>query len=74
MQDNLFILREETYSIIIGAGKEPLRPINHDAVPFDDLPVFRETGALIRTPEQGRAVARCLRGQKAMLRNVTALR
>ncbi len=66
-QFNCVIHSHPFYSIIIGAGKEPLRPINHDGVLFVDLPVFNETGALIKTPEQGLEVASCLRGQKAML-------
>lgn len=66
-QVNCVIHSHPFFSIIISASKEPLRPINHDGVLFDDLPIFKETGALIKTPEQGREVAKCLRGRKAML-------
>ncbi len=66
-QINCVIHSHPFYSIIIGAGKVPLRAINHDGVLFENLPVFKETGALIRTPEQGVEVAKCLGGQRAML-------
>lgn len=66
-QINCVVHTHPFYSIIIGASKETLRPINHDGILFSDLPVFKETGALIRTPEQGVEVARCLRGKRAML-------
>jgi ribulose-5-phosphate 4-epimerase/fuculose-1-phosphate aldolase len=46
-----------------------LRPISHDAVPFTHppLPRFTETGALIATPELGRALACGLADANAVL-------
>jgi L-ribulose-5-phosphate 4-epimerase len=46
-----------------------LRPISHDAVPFTypQLPRFTETGALIATPELGRALATTLGDANAIL-------
>ncbi|WP_036511171.1 class II aldolase/adducin family protein [Nocardia aobensis] len=46
-----------------------LRAISHDAVPFTapQLPRFTETGALIATPELGRALARRLGDAHAVL-------
>ncbi|WP_040786796.1 class II aldolase/adducin family protein [Nocardia pneumoniae] len=46
-----------------------LRAISHDAVPFTypQLPRFTDTGALIATPELGRALARRLGGANAIL-------
>ncbi|MFD1538959.1 class II aldolase/adducin family protein [Nonomuraea guangzhouensis] len=46
---------------------QPLRPISHDAVPFHDLPRFTVTGALIATPELGRALGETLGAANAVL-------
>jgi ribulose-5-phosphate 4-epimerase/fuculose-1-phosphate aldolase len=46
----------------------PLRPISHDAVPFEaDLPRFTATGALLATRDLGRALARQLGDASAIL-------
>ncbi len=45
-----------------------LRPISHDAVPFDaQLPRFTVTGALVATPDLGRALATQLGDASAIL-------
>ncbi|QJU55303.1 class II aldolase/adducin family protein [Herbiconiux sp. KACC 21604] len=47
----------------------PLRPISHDAVPFDhpQIPRFGRTGALIATRELGAALAESLGGARGVL-------
>jgi len=46
----------------------PLRPISHDAVPFEaDLPRFTATGALVATRDLGRALAMQLGDASAIL-------
>lgn len=45
----------------------PLRPISHDAVPFDDPPRFTRTGALISTRELGAALSDTLADAPACL-------
>lgn len=52
---------------ILGAAKQNIKPVSHEGVLFIDLPVFIETTELICTPDQGRAVARCLNGHRALL-------
>jgi len=67
---NCVIHTHPPYSIALGAVGGRIRPIGHEGVLFVDLPIFSETSELIRTPEQGRAVAACLGSHRAaLLRN-----
>ncbi|HET8568996.1 MAG TPA: class II aldolase/adducin family protein [Candidatus Limnocylindria bacterium] len=60
------------HSIALGARGRPLRPISHEAAFFwpPEVPIFEEFTELVRTAEQGRAVARALgSGRGVFLRN-----
>ena len=64
---NCVIHTHPFYSIIIGATDSRIKPISHEGSIFADIPVFKETSLLIRTPALGRAVAQCLAGHRAIL-------
>lgn len=64
---NCVIHTHPFYSIIVGTTDARIRPISHEASIFSGIPVFKETSLLIRTPELGRAVARSLKGHRAVL-------
>jgi ribulose-5-phosphate 4-epimerase/fuculose-1-phosphate aldolase len=67
---NCLIHTHPPFAVAFGAVGRRLRPIGHDGVPFADLPLFTETGELIKTPEQGRALAVCLgQGRAVLMRN-----
>jgi ribulose-5-phosphate 4-epimerase/fuculose-1-phosphate aldolase len=54
------------YSQIFSTTDEPLRPIGKQGAWFDDLPKFKETCNLIRTPDLGKSLARTLGGSDAV--------
>ncbi len=45
------------YAQIFSTTNEPLRPVGKQGVWFDDIPKFKETCNLVRTPDLGRALA-----------------
>ena len=45
------------YAQIFSTTNEPLRPVGKQGVWFDDIPKFKETCNLVRTPELGRRLA-----------------
>jgi ribulose-5-phosphate 4-epimerase/fuculose-1-phosphate aldolase len=54
------------YSQIFSTTDEPLRPVGKQGAWFDEVPKFRETCNLIRTPELGRSLATTLAGNDAV--------
>lgn len=64
---NCVIHSHPFYSIIVSSTGDGIKVISNEGVLFADIPVFTETTLLIRTPEQGQAVARCLNGHRALL-------
>jgi ribulose-5-phosphate 4-epimerase/fuculose-1-phosphate aldolase len=54
------------YSQIFSTTDEPLEAIGKQGAWFDDLPKFKETCNLVRTPELGKALARTLGGADAV--------
>jgi len=64
---NCVIHTHPPFSTALAASDQKLRPVSHEGVLFQDIPVFTETTELIVKPEQGRAVAEKLGNQKAML-------
>lgn len=64
---NCVVHTHPLYAVILGAAGGQLHPISHEGTLFTDLPLFTETTELIRTPEQGEAVARCLGQARALL-------
>ena len=59
------------HSIAVGATKQGLAILSHDALMFPDgVPVFDGTAGLVTSPHQGQAVARALgAGRAVLLRN-----
>jgi len=64
---NCVIHTHPLYATALGAVGGKLDPVSHEGVLFLDLPLFTETTELIRTPDQGRALAGCLGGARAAL-------
>jgi len=64
---NCVIHTHPPFSTALAASDRKLRPVSHEGVLFTDLPVFTDTTELIVKPEQGKAIAEKLGGQKAML-------
>ncbi|NIS61925.1 MAG: class II aldolase/adducin family protein [Proteobacteria bacterium] len=64
---NCVIHTHPFYSIVVGATEGTIRTISHEGSLFAGIPLFVETALLIRTPELGEAVARCLNGHRALL-------
>ncbi|HMC47011.1 MAG TPA: class II aldolase/adducin family protein [Caballeronia sp.] len=54
------------YSQIFSTTDEPLRPVGKQGAWFDDVPKFKQTCNLIRTPELGRSLAATLGGADAV--------
>jgi len=57
---NCVIHTHPLYATALGAVGGELHPVSHEGVLFPDLPLFTQTSELIRTPDQGRALAGCL--------------
>ncbi|HZK48685.1 MAG TPA: class II aldolase/adducin family protein [Thermoleophilia bacterium] len=58
------------HAVALGATGATIEAIGHEGVLFAGAPVFAETTALIRTREEGAAVAACLgRDRAVLLRN-----
>jgi L-fuculose-phosphate aldolase len=55
------------YSIIVGATDGHIKAISHEGSLFAEIPLFKKTSLLIRSPESGRSVADGLKGHRAML-------
>lgn len=56
------------YSIALGASRQSLEILSHDALLFPGgVPVFDGTSGLITTPEEGRAVTAALGEERALL-------
>ena len=64
---NCVIHTHPPYATALGAAGGRLHSIGHEGVLFVNIPLFTEITALIRTNDQGRAVARCLGGEQAAL-------
>ena len=64
---NCVIHTHPPFATALGAAGGGLHPISHEGVPFQNLPLFKETTVLIRTQSQGQAVARCLGDARAAL-------
>lgn len=64
---NCVVHTHPPYATALGATGETIRPVSHEGVLFSGVPIFQETTRLIRRPEQGRAVARCLGRHRAVL-------
>jgi L-fuculose-phosphate aldolase len=64
---NCVIHSHPFYSIIVSSTGNPIKVVCNEGVLFADVPVFTETTLLVRTPEAGQAVARCLNGHRALL-------
>jgi len=65
---NCVVHSHPPYATAFGALRQPLRPISHEGVIFNEgLPLFDRTTALIRTPELGREVAESLGKCRGML-------
>jgi len=54
------------YSQIFSTTDEPLRPVGKQGVWFEDVPKFKDTCNLVRTPEIGRALAQKLGANDAV--------
>lgn len=69
---NAVVHTHPKFSIALAARGSALRPLSHEACYFwpPEVPVFEEFTELVRTPEQGRAVAGVLGAARAVfLRN-----
>lgn len=69
---NAVVHTHPKFGIALAARGSPLRPVSHEACYFwpPDVPVLEEFTELVRTAEQGRAVARTLgEGRGLFLRN-----
>ena len=64
---NCVIHTHPFYSTIVASTKDGIKVISNEGVLFANIPIFTETTMLIRTPQLGRAVARCLKGHHAIL-------
>ena len=64
---NCVIHTHPPHAIILSATGGTLRSISHEGALFSDLPLFTETSGLILSPEQGKAVAKCLGQARALL-------
>jgi len=64
---NCVIHTHPFYSIIVAATEGTIKTISHEGSLFSGIPLFTETTSLIRSPESGRAVAKCLKGNRALL-------
>lgn len=64
---NCVVHTHPAYATALGAASGTIRPVSHEGVLFNEIPVFRDTTRLIRKPDQGRSVARCLGGHNALL-------
>ena len=64
---NCVIHTHPLYAVILGAAGGQLRPLSHEGTLFLNLPLFKETTELIRTPAQGKAVACALGQARAIL-------
>lgn len=66
-QVNCVIHTHPFFATVLGSTGQSIKPVSHEGVLFANLPIFKETTELIRTPAQGQAVARCLNGHRALL-------
>jgi L-ribulose-5-phosphate 4-epimerase len=64
---NCIVHTHPLYAVLLGATGGKLHPISHEGTLFLNLPLFTDTTELIRTPEQGKAVALCLGNARALL-------
>ncbi|HWO41643.1 MAG TPA: class II aldolase/adducin family protein [Candidatus Eisenbacteria bacterium] len=65
---NCVVHSHPPYAVALGALNQRLRPISHEGnIFYDGLPLFDSTTALIRTPELGREVAKCLGPYRGVL-------
>ena len=64
---NCVIHTHPFYSIIIASSGDTIRDMSYEGSLFAGIPVFSETTMLIESPETGRAIAGCLKGQRALL-------
>jgi len=64
---NCVIHTHPPYATALGAAGGGLHSISHEGILFVNIPLFTEITALIRTHDQGKAVARCLGGERAAL-------
>lgn len=64
---NCVIHTHPPYATALGAAGGELHSIGHEGILFVNIPLFTETTVLIRTHDQGKAVASCLGGERAAL-------
>ncbi len=64
---NCVIHTHPPYSTAFAASTQKLRPVSHEGVLFDEVPIFTNTTQLIVKQEQGSDLARTIGSHKAVL-------